>query len=74
LGKKKTKIKNLDMWIKAKKQYRLSDRHIQMAQGLGLNPKKLGRMANNKQEPWKIPLPKFIESIYYKRFKNEMPK
>jgi hypothetical protein len=39
-----------------------------MARELGLNPKKFGGMANHRQEPWKVPLPQFIEMIYLKRF------
>ncbi len=35
-----------------------------------MNPKKLGKLANHKQEPWKEPLPDFIESLYRKRFKQ----
>lgn len=27
----------------------------------------------NKQEPWKVPLPIFIENIYFKRFDKERP-
>ena len=27
----------------------------------------------DKQEPWKAPLPQFIEEIYFKRFKREEP-
>jgi hypothetical protein len=64
------KIKNIDAWIEAKRRYRLSDMHIQMARELGMNPKKFGSLANHKQEPWKAPLPVFIESIYFKRFKK----
>jgi hypothetical protein len=41
-----------------------------MAQELGLNPKKFGGYANNKQEPWKEPLPDFIKTIYQDRFKK----
>jgi len=33
----------------------------------------LGKLANHKQEPWKLPLPLFIEKIYFKRFKNDRP-
>ena len=44
-----------------------------MARELGLNPKKFGSLANNKQERWKSPLPEFIEDLYYKRFKKEKP-
>jgi hypothetical protein len=31
-----------------------------MARELGMNPKKFGKIANEKQEPWKKPLPAFI--------------
>jgi hypothetical protein len=67
------KIKNLEEWKKAKKRYRLSDMHIQMARELGMNPKKFGGLANHKQEQWKATLPDFIEEIYFKRFKREKP-
>lgn len=60
-------------WVKAKKKYRLSDVQIQMARELGMNPKKFGSLANHKQEPWKAPLPDFIEDIYFKRFKKDRP-
>ena len=57
-------------WIDAKKKFRLSDTHIQMARELGMNPKKFGSLANHKQELRKAPLPDFIEDMYFKRFKN----
>ncbi|NUO09752.1 MAG: hypothetical protein HUU08_13925 [Candidatus Brocadia sp.] len=60
-------------WIEAKKKFRLSNMHIQMARELGMNPKKFGGLANHKQEPWKAPLPVFIEDLYLKRFKKEKP-
>ncbi len=60
-------------WIDAKKKFRLSDTHIQMARKLGMNPKKFGSLDNHKQEPWKAPLPEFIEDIYFKRFKKDKP-
>jgi hypothetical protein len=44
-----------------------------MARELGLNPKKLGKLANHKQEPWKAPLPVFIEELYFKRFGKTRP-
>ncbi len=44
-----------------------------MARELGLNPKKLGGLANHKQEPWKAPLPQFIEELYFERFQRERP-
>ena len=60
-------------WIDAKKKFRLSNTHIQMARELGMNPKKFGSLANHKQERWKAPLPEFIEDIYFKTFKKETP-
>ena len=62
--KKKLPVKD-QMWINARKQFRLSDVHIQMARELGMNPKKFGKSANHKQELWKLPLPDFIEELYY---------
>ncbi len=62
-----------EKWIDAKKKFRLSDIHIQMARELGMNPKKFGSLDNHKQEPWKAPLPEFIEDIYFKRFKKDKP-
>jgi len=58
-------------WVEAKKKFRLSNMHIQMARELGMNPKKFGELANHRQEPWKAPLPVFIEELYFKRFKKE---
>ncbi len=63
----------LQVWINARKKYHLSHSHIQMARELGMNPKKFGKIANHKQEPWKAPLPVFIENIYFKRFGKERP-
>lgn len=60
-------------WIDARNKYHLSDAHIQMAQELGMNPKKFCSLANNKQEPWKLSLPEFIEECYCKRFRKERP-
>jgi hypothetical protein len=63
----------LEKWKAAQKQHRLSDRHVKMARELGLNPDKLGKIDNHKQETWKTPLPQFIEEIYFKRFKKTEP-
>ena len=56
------------IWLDAKNKYHLSDDHIRMARELGLNPKKFGGYAGNRQEKWKVPLPRFIEELYYKKF------
>lgn len=61
------------VWIDARKRYHLSDAQIQMARELGLNPRKFGKLANEKQEPWKKPLPEFIEEVYFKRFGKRRP-
>ncbi len=45
-----------------------------MARELGLNPGKLGKISNHRQEPWKAPLPQFIEHLYLKRFGREQPR
>ena len=67
------KKSQIEKWIVAQKKHRLSDTHVQMARELGLNPDKFGKIDNHKQEVWKAPLPKFIEEIFYKRFKKERP-
>ncbi len=60
-------------WVDARKRFHLSHVHIQMARELGMNPKKFGGKANHKQEPWKAPLPVFIEDLYLKRFGKTRP-
>ena len=71
---KKNKISDkYQIWIDVRKRYHLSHAHIQMARELGMNPKKFGKIANEKQEPWKAPLPAFIEDIYLKRFGRDRP-
>ena len=70
--KKKIPVKD-QIWIDARKQFRLFDAHIQMARELGMNPKRFGKLANHQQEPWKLPLPDFIEDIYFKRFRKDRP-
>ena len=71
---KKTKIPDkYQAWVDVRKRYHLSHAHIQMARELGMNPKKFGKIANHKQEPWKAPLPVFIEDIYFKRFGKKRP-
>jgi hypothetical protein len=44
-----------------------------MARELGMNPRKLGKNANHHQEPWKAPLPQFIEFLYFRSFGKERP-
>ena len=75
MAKKKKKALNpkLQAWVDARKRHRLSHAHVQMARELGMNPKKLGGLANHDQEPWKMPLPRFIEHLYEKRFGRPRP-
>ncbi len=60
-------------WIEARRKFHLSHAQVQMARELGMNPKKLGKLDNHKQERWKLPLPLFIEACYWKRFGKEQP-
>lgn len=64
---------DLQRWIEARQRFHLSHAQVQMARELGLNPRKLGSLANHKQEPWKAPLPIFIENSYRKRFGKTQP-
>ena len=73
MGKKAKIPEKYQIWINVRKRYHLSHAHIQMARELGMNPKKIGKIANHKQEPWKAPLPVFIEDIYFKRFEKRRP-
>jgi hypothetical protein len=63
----------LQVWIDARMRHRLSHAHVQMARELGRNPKKLGKIDNHRQAPWKLPLPEFIERLYFKRFGKHRP-
>jgi transcriptional regulator with XRE-family HTH domain len=60
-------------WDDARKRHHLSQAQAQMARELGMNPAKLGKIDNHKQEPWKLPLPEFIEELYMKRFGRPAP-
>ncbi len=64
---------DLQAWIEARKRHRLSHAHVQMARELGMNPNKLGKIDNHKQEPWKAPLPEFIQELYEQRFGRPLP-
>jgi hypothetical protein len=71
--KKKPLPPKFQVWVDARQRFCLSHHHAQMARELGLNPKKLGSLANHDQESWKSPLPVFIEDLYFKRFGRERP-
>jgi hypothetical protein len=63
----------LQAWIQARRRHHLSHAQVQMARELGMNPTKLGSIDNHRQEPWKAPLPEFIEHVYLTRFGREQP-
>ena len=63
----------LQAWIDARRRHGLSHVHVQMARELGMNPNKLGKLDNADQEPWKQPLPAFIENLYQKRLNQDRP-
>lgn len=63
----------IQAWIDARKRHHLSHAQVQMARELGMNPAKLGKLDNHKQEPWKLPLPQFIEELYLKQFGKSAP-
>jgi len=63
----------LEDWIEARRRYHLSHAQVQMTRELGMNPKKLGKLDNRDQEPWKVPLAQFIEHLYFKRFGKQCP-
>jgi hypothetical protein len=72
MGKQKL-LQGLRDWVEARKRFRLSHDHVQMARELGMNPKTLGKIDNHDQEQWKAPLPEFIERLYFKRFGKQRP-
>ena len=63
----------MQAWIDARKRHRLTHAQVQMARELGMNPTKLGKLDNHRQERWKIPLPDYIEELYFKRFGRQRP-
>ena len=73
MAKKIKANQEMQEWIDARRRRHLSHSQIQMARELGLNPVKLGKIDNHKQEPWKLPLPQFIEQLYFERFGKTTP-
>lgn len=73
MAKKKKPNQKMQEWIDARKRHRLSHAQVQMARELGMNPRKLGKLDNHDQEPWKMPLCEYIEHLYFKRFGKERP-
>ena len=63
----------LKPWFEARRPFKLSHAHTQMARELGMNPRKLGSLADTRQAAWKLPLPEFIAKCYRKRFGRSEP-
>jgi hypothetical protein len=61
------------VWVNARKRHHLSHAQVMMARELGMNPSKLGKIDNHKQEIWKVPLGEFIQTCYQDRFKRPLP-
>ena len=59
-------------WVAARNRHHLSHAHVQMARELGMNPSGLGKLDNHRQEPWKAPLPEFIERLYEKHRRTSL--
>ncbi len=76
MAKKKPRIPpKLQKWVEAKGRYHLSDVQVQMARDLGMNPKNFPKYAAGRRgQPWKLPLGKFIEELYRKVRRREVPK
>lgn len=72
-AKAKKPNQKLQAWIDARTRHHLSHAQVQMARELGMNPAKLGKLDNHRQEQWKLPLPQFIEELYFKRFGKTAP-
>ena len=73
MGKREVLPSQAQGWVDARRRHGLSHAHVQMASELGLNPAKLGKLDNHRQEPWKTPLPEFIEYLYARRFGRQRP-
>lgn len=73
MGKKVRIPHKFQPWIDARKKFQLSNAHIQMARELGMNPKRFASQANRENQPWKLPLPKFIEALYEEKFGKPRP-
>src|SRR5215472_18270222 len=57
-----------ELWRNAKKVCQLNARQVEMARALGMNPKKLPNLRPSPHQRWKLPVGKFIEACYWKRF------
>lgn len=62
------------VWSDARKRHRLTHVQIRMARALGMTPDTLRRLdGHHRQQPWKAPLPAYIEQRYRDRFGRDLP-
>ena len=64
----------LEKWVVAQKKHHLSDKHVQMARELGLNPDKLGKIDNHKQETGKPRCPNSLRKSIISVSSGKRPK
>ena len=60
-------------WAKVKRQYALTDAHIQMARELGMNRKRLTGTAGTVPGLTQATLARRIENLYVRRYKRTTP-
>jgi hypothetical protein len=57
MAKKIEAKQQMQEWIDARRRRHWSHSQVQMARAIGLNPAKLGKIDNHKQEPWNCHCP-----------------
>ena len=62
----------LQPWFEARRRFKLSNVHIQMARELGMNPKQLG-FVDGRDGQTNVPLPDFIAQCYRQHFGRNGP-
>ena len=68
----KTLLK-LQPWLKARRRFRRDSARVQMARELRMDAKKLGTVANENQQTWKVPRQEFVVQCHFKRFSRSQP-
>jgi hypothetical protein len=61
-------------WLDAQKRDKFYPAQVQMTRDLWMSAAKLRKIDNHRQEPWKLPLPRFIEKLYFKHCGKTAPK
>ena len=55
-------------WNEIKRKYRISPRHLKMAQKIGLKPHQFKKLNKQKRQEWREPLYERIEKVYHVQF------